>query len=810
MIYLVNFIKSLKEILKIETVLKKWLKDYLNKIVLLLSFNILVFIFFFTIKKTNFGFYHQFFIFLSTRFLIPIIFILWELTSFKIENFHLPKNIKIRRKTLSISKNPLFYIFFFFFLISFLFILVLLSISSQYLITSIFPSQSFFANEFNSKELIKGYGIFIIVILISLIYYSEEYILIKNIYQPLEKLELFDLISKKELSKKGFQAPLATLLTALISSIYQIPFIYSQMGGIYGNRINYFFKWIGMEFFIQIMKKIMKMKNENENENENEIQNEIDNDSNTRKRNQNNENNLENSDSNSNSNNKTISFSFSNKILNEKFIVIFTLISITLFWILIFKTNQIKPEIEIDIWEKPDDKEIGGCYSKNIMKIENDKLFFINCEGFANFTIIEDYPEYKETSYNYSNPFDLEHISIENRIIGECRIPFIPGYQKEVITYIHPKIFERAISRNEKRCIINQINQENENENLNKYPNCIPHKSIQNKKIEEYEIKPNIVFLLFDAASTPIYEKSLTKTISTIEELENKKKKIKSFSFPGYRIVGLNSYINQHPMYCGKKQEIMESPYSDSFLWNIFTKKGYFTTFIDEICFGYYQWMWRVEPEMSLDACPFDYRFYRPFCGSNWNPFENDHAHCLYGNYGYQYNLNATYDLLNNPKYIEIPKFIISNFYESHESTQKVFKTVDKDVSSFLKNIYSKSIGDYTIIVILSDHGPHYGYYKQFYHKYPLFNIIFPNKFFEKFPNLKTILKRNEHNIFSAYDIYSSFVHLINNFESYDKKTTHQSLFDPEMIPNRSCEEVCLLENFNEEDHNYYCENWFR
>ncbi|KAJ5068154.1 hypothetical protein M0811_12614 [Anaeramoeba ignava] len=111
----------------------------------------------------------------------------------------------------------------------------------------------------------------------------------------------------------------------------------------------------------------------------------------------------------------------------------------------------------------------------------------------------------------------------------------------------------------------------------------------------------------------------------------------------------------------------MESPLFRFISLNIFTKR-IFPTFIDEICFAYYQWMWRI-----LSS----------FCGSNWNPLKTIMHIVFMGimviNNIISMQLMIYLIIQNILKILNLSFQIFMNLMNQLKS----FQTVDKDVSSF-------------------------------------------------------------------------------------------------------------------------------
>ena len=108
------------------------------------------------------------------------------------------------------------------------------------------------------------------------------------------------------------------------------------------------------------------------------------------------------------------------------------------------------------------------------------------------------------------------------------------------------------------------------------------------------------------------------------------------------------------------------------------------------------------------------------------------------------------------------PWFFRSSYIEGHESSSEVLGLMDDDLEKFFSSLSEDTLKR-TAIFIVSDHGLHMGFSFVFSnqgfteHKLPMFTSFIPERFLEKYPELRKNLDENEQKLISAFDIYATF-----------------------------------------------------
>ncbi|KAJ6252751.1 hypothetical protein M0813_13962 [Anaeramoeba flamelloides] len=409
-------------------------------------------------------------------------------------------------------------------------------------------------------------------------------------------------------------------------------------------------------------------------------------------------------------------------------------------------------------------KGINNCDSDNFVTFSDKGFLNISkCLGISQVEIRKYYSKGKYQNYEtmkYIKPFQIKINKKENLVVyAKCKSYF--GSKVKVFPH-YPFISKRKL--------------EMQNRTKNEDP-------------VTKAFKPNIVTIMFDGASKYSYRGSLTKSIQTLEDFQ-KNKKIKYWSFEGYRTYGEHSFSNQLPLFGFHETRSIPID-SNDWVWNYFkNEKGYITAFVDELCYqnDTCQKRYGVNIEAPRHLVPFDYRFLSPFCDTNWSPYKNDSVHCLYGQYGHNVLFQSLHKLMKTKNHHNLAKFVVSILYESHESSLTILKSVDDDFATFLSNFLNEKENKNTILIILSDHGIHYGKWSEKNHKWPVFDLIIPKRVLKKMKGVEKNLNHNLNSKFCVWDIYQTYKHLANYPQNVKVSRNYRSLLNK--IPDRSCAQV--------------------
>ena len=101
----------------------------------------------------------------------------------------------------------------------------------------------------------------------------------------------------------------------------------------------------------------------------------------------------------------------------------------------------------------------------------------------------------------------------------------------------------------------------------------------------------------------------------------------------------------------------------------------------------------------------------------------------------------------------------------SHSDFNSV-QYVDEDLLNFMKEFEKKSYLNNTLFIVMGDHGWRYGEFRQtvqgkLEERLPLFTMILPKWFKQKYPKLDKNLKTNTERLTSWYDAYATLRHIL-------------------------------------------------
>lgn len=112
------------------------------------------------------------------------------------------------------------------------------------------------------------------------------------------------------------------------------------------------------------------------------------------------------------------------------------------------------------------------------------------------------------------------------------------------------------------------------------------------------------------------------------------------------------------------------------------------------------------------------------------------------------------------------PQFVFSFHGElSHDSINLV-GVADNDIKNWLQLLHSNGLLDYTILIIMSDHGNRFADVRKTLQgkqeeRLPFFSYTFPKSFKEKYTNEYEQFKLNLDKLTTPFDIHATFVDLL-------------------------------------------------
>jgi hypothetical protein len=134
-----------------------------------------------------------------------------------------------------------------------------------------------------------------------------------------------------------------------------------------------------------------------------------------------------------------------------------------------------------------------------------------------------------------------------------------------------------------------------------------------------------------------------------------------------------------------------------------------------------------------------------------------------------------------------------------HEPSMGEIELVDKDLEEFIKYL-DTHFSHNTIVILMGDHGPRYGAYRQTLHgkleeRTPVLWMLVPPSLSTKFPDLGKNLETNQRRLVTAFDIHETLKDIMSLHQSSDaapfsvQENRGMSILRP--IPkNRTCEDA--------------------
>ncbi|OUM58982.1 hypothetical protein PIROE2DRAFT_64067 [Piromyces sp. E2] len=273
--------------------------------------------------------------------------------------------------------------------------------------------------------------------------------------------------------------------------------------------------------------------------------------------------------------------------------------------------------------------------------------------------------------------------------------------------------------------------------------------------------KLNVLLMFFDAVSRRQFFRSLPKTAKKLESLNNSGI-MHLNQFFRYGVIGFNTNDNSLGLYAGMKEERGKKGVP---IWEEYRNRGYVTGASDDHCEDW-DTTYNNRTEISLDhelIAPFCLPEYHERTGNPHGNFKGAYSirrRCITGRYVHNYVLDYTRQFINTYDGTN-PWFFRSSYIEGHEGTAEVLSLMDDDLVDFFET-FSEETLNRTAIIIMSDHGLHMGLSYLFSdqgrteHKLPTLITLIPERFLNKYPEIRTNLDNNEQKLISAFDIYAT------------------------------------------------------
>ena len=112
------------------------------------------------------------------------------------------------------------------------------------------------------------------------------------------------------------------------------------------------------------------------------------------------------------------------------------------------------------------------------------------------------------------------------------------------------------------------------------------------------------------------------------------------------------------------------------------------------------------------------------------------------------------------------PRLQWTVYLEGHEPSFRAMGNLDADLAAHLLRLRAAH-GERTAVILLSDHGIHYGTYfdkargGNQEHSLPLMYALFPRRVLEAHPEIEAALCMNQQRLVSPFDIHATLLHLL-------------------------------------------------
>ncbi|XP_028408934.1 uncharacterized protein LOC114531525 [Dendronephthya gigantea] len=316
------------------------------------------------------------------------------------------------------------------------------------------------------------------------------------------------------------------------------------------------------------------------------------------------------------------------------------------------------------------------------------------------------------------------------------------------------------------------------------------------------ELNLNILIFAMDSTSHGHAQRKLPKSYAYIRD------QLQGYVFTGHSAVGDGTTEQLAALLTGKGER--EQPEArrgmpgakvvDGWDW-IFKKAkahGYYTSYVEDApsvgAFNYrllgfkdpptdfYPRAFLLAAKKQLDA----------ILASNEEERQDKRRRFCYGSqkvHRYHFDIaRQMYDLYRFRK-----KFLF-HFTDITHSDFNAAEYLDEDLLDFLTEFHHKGHLRDTLLIVMGDHGWRYGDFRQtvqgkLEERLPLFTIILPTTFREKYPNLDQNLKTNTKRLTSWFDVYKTLSHVLVYPKEPDSSIHGTSLLN-EVPAVRSCKDA--------------------
>ncbi|KAJ6220701.1 hypothetical protein RDWZM_006513 [Blomia tropicalis] len=311
-----------------------------------------------------------------------------------------------------------------------------------------------------------------------------------------------------------------------------------------------------------------------------------------------------------------------------------------------------------------------------------------------------------------------------------------------------------------------------------------------NPEMDSSKPKINVILFCIDAVSR----------LNFLRQMPETKKFFDSHSFYpfyGYHKVAYNSFPNMFGVYSGKLNPtgndlLLDDYHKIPFLWKLFQKKGYLTTFIDDMpAYSFFSYL-----SGPLLTKPVNY-FLRP-TSVMMDPqlYDDDDFDACYQEglekvYLWKYFMDQlkAFELRNQSHFSIVHTSRVTHNYLNYAGY------LDIPLKRFMVELFDRNFHQNSIIVVLADHSLNFGPILstesgKFEKRFPLFYLYIPDSLKLDGHNadeLRKIIQNNQHLMTSHFDLHATLLHFLGFSNTTSNDTWGSSLLKP-IDPYRTCE----------------------
>ena len=295
--------------------------------------------------------------------------------------------------------------------------------------------------------------------------------------------------------------------------------------------------------------------------------------------------------------------------------------------------------------------------------------------------------------------------------------------------------------------------------------------------------RPNLLVLLLDPISDPHFSRALPQTEVLLGKLG-------FVRYSNYSVVGFNSGPNQVALYAGQELEgrgaVRRVTERQMWLWDQLRRTGYQTLKAEDNCVKNSNMVQSMLPNVTHGT-----QLHELFC------YEHVRPGCLGGKRGAEHLLDyASHFIHHSQEVARSPWASFLHFTDSHEDSMALAGVLDKPLSRFL--LKATQLQNNTVILVMSDHGMHYGPYYQTYHgqrehRNPLLRMWFPKAVCGTGEGCSAFAHNvlaNKDAVVTPFDVHATLQDLLGLEPHPGSKGRGASLVRTVIPASRSCEQV--------------------